>query len=122
MSFIIRAKDAEHSDGSWQSMVMVWIPQWLTRAQREDRRFHFVDILQSEQVRPKMLCQLYGISRSTLYYWKKRLAQEGSRGMKARKILGRQRKLTGDQELLHRRYEWHTKDQGWLPALWLQWY
>ncbi|GEM50159.1 IS630 family transposase [Deinococcus cellulosilyticus] len=75
---------------------MGWLPPHLTRQQREARRLHFAQTLQHTQLPNRHLREYYGVSKSGLHYWKQRLKTAGLEGLKARKIPGRQCKLTAE--------------------------
>ena len=78
---------------------MIWRPNHLTRAQREERRLEAGRLLQTGQVSQAAIARQLGVSRMTVSRWAKRLAQhQGDMGsLKNRSISGRPPRLTAGQ-------------------------
>ena len=78
---------------------MIWRPNHLTRAQREERRLEAGRLLQTGQVSQAEIARRLGVSRMTVSRWAKRLAQYqgGIRGLKNRGVPGRPPRLTAAQ-------------------------
>jgi transposase len=78
---------------------MIWRPNHLTRAQREERRLEAGRLLQTGQVSQADIARQLGVSRMTVSRWAKRLAQhQGDMGsLKNRSISGRPPRLTAGQ-------------------------
>jgi transposase len=78
---------------------MIWRPNNLTRAQREERRLEAGRLLQTGQLSLADIARQLGVSRMTVSRWAKRLAQhQGDIGsLKNRGIPGRPPRLTAAQ-------------------------
>jgi transposase len=78
---------------------MIWRPNNLTRAQREERRLEAGRLLQTDQLSQADIARQLGVSRMTVSRWAKRLARHrGAIGsLKNRGILGRPPRLTAEQ-------------------------
>lgn len=66
-----------------------WRPSHLTRAQLEERRLHFLQLLEAQQHSSKELAEVLGVSMSTLRTWRQRLRQQGSDALQATVTTGR---------------------------------
>ena len=55
-----------------------WLPSHLTRVQLEERRLHFLQLLEIQQYSTEELAEFLGVSTSTIGTWKHLLRQQGS--------------------------------------------
>ena len=78
---------------------MIWRPNTLTRAQREERRLEAGRLLQTDQLSQADIARQLGVSRMTVSRWAKSLAQhQGDIGsLKNRGIPGRPPRLMAEQ-------------------------
>jgi putative transposase len=64
----------------------------------EERRMKGVKLLQAGKLTQKEIAKRLGVSRVSVSKWKRQLAGEGRRGLKARKSSGRPAKLSCEQQ------------------------
>lgn len=74
-----------------------WLPSRLTRAQLEERRLHFLHLLETGQHSSKELAELLGASMSTLRTWKQLLRHQGADALQATVTTGRVPALSLEQ-------------------------
>ena len=78
-------------------MTARWLPSRLTRAQLEERRLHFLQLLETGQHSSKELAELLGVSMSTLRTWTHLLRHRGPDALQATVTTGRPPALSGEQ-------------------------
>lgn len=74
-----------------------WLPSHLTRAQLEERRLHFLQLLETQQHSTQELAEFLGVSMSTIRTWKHRLRQRGTDALQATVTAGRAPALSQEQ-------------------------
>ena len=77
---------------------MRWEPSKLTRWQMEERRMKGVNLLRANKLTQQEIAEALGVSRIGVSKWKRQLASEGCKGLKARKSSGRPAKLSKEQQ------------------------
>jgi len=75
-----------------------WLPSHLVRAQLEERRLHFLKLLETGQHSSKELGEFLGVSIGTLRAWKHLLRQEGPAALQATVTTGSVPALSGEQQ------------------------
>ena|SRR5436190_22398474 len=73
---------------------MGWQPTRLTRDQLEERRLAAARLIRAKQASQAEIARELGVSRASVTRWKRRLAQEGFRGLRRRSAPGRASSLT----------------------------
>ena len=81
-----------------------WRPSHLTRAQLEERRLHFLQLLETGQHSGKELAEFLGVSMGTLRTWKYLLRQHGSDALQATVTTGRVPALSEEQRNTLKRF------------------
>lgn len=96
-----------------------WLPSQLTRPQLEERRLHFLQLLEADQHTTQELAEFLGVALSTIRHWKYRLRHQGSDTLRATVTSGRPQALSEEQRdtlkhLLHQGAQVH----GFPDATW----
>ena len=74
-----------------------WLPSHLTRAQLEERRLHFLQLIETQTHTTRELAEFLGVSVSTIHTWKHLLRHHGSDALKATLTTGRVPALSEEQ-------------------------
>jgi transposase len=77
---------------------MTWKPSYLTRAQLEERRLEGGRLLKVGKLSQAEISRQLGVSRTTVSDWAKTLKAKGIRGLRKRKAVGSQSKLSLPQK------------------------
>ena len=77
---------------------MTWQPETKTSKQREERRFECGRLLKEGILSKSEIARQLGVSRTSVYQWRKRLGSGGIRRLKRRKPSGRGAKLNRTQK------------------------
>jgi len=73
---------------------MTWEPSYLTREQMEERRLEGGRLLKAGKLSQAEISRQLGVSRATVSDWAKTLEAKGIRGLRKRKAVGSQSKLS----------------------------
>src|SRR5438067_5839056 len=76
---------------------MTWLPSSLTRRQREERRRAAARLLRQGKLSQAAIARHLGVSRISVWKWRKQLTQQGLRGLRAHPIPGRPARLNQAQ-------------------------
>ncbi|WP_376777612.1 IS630 family transposase [Deinococcus rubellus] len=74
-----------------------WLPSHLTRTQLEERRLHFLELLETQAHSTQELAEFLGVKASPISTWKHRLRHQGSDALQATVTTGRAPALCGEQ-------------------------
>lgn len=77
---------------------MTWKPSYLTREQMEERRLEGGRLLQAGKLSQAEISRQLGVSRATVSDWAKTVEAKGMRGLRKRKAVGSQSKLSEPQK------------------------
>lgn len=74
-----------------------WLPSHLTRAQLEERRLRFLQLVETQTHSTQELSEFLGVSASTIRDWKYRLRHRGPDALQATVTTGRPPALSAEQ-------------------------